>query len=241
MSKRQNIAIWSGPRNLSTALMRSFGNRRDVTAVYDEPFYASYLITTNKKHPMFDEVIKSQENDYNQVVKACTKSAGNGICYQKHMVHHLHPNHSKKWILSCTNCFLIRKPEEVISSFLDKWPEATFEDFGFKEQFGLYNYLLDKGGEAPVVVDASDLRNNSETTLKKLCFALNIDWDPLMLCWTTGLKDYDGVWAKHWYPSVMLSSSFRPESGKMKVYSQNIIDFADIARDYYKELFKNKI
>ena len=80
MSKRQNIAMWSGPRNLSTALMRSFGNRKDVTAVYDEPFYASYLITTNKKHPMSDEVIGSQENDYNQVVNACTKSIGNGIC-----------------------------------------------------------------------------------------------------------------------------------------------------------------
>lgn len=241
MSSRLNIAMWSGPRNLSTALMRSFGNRSDVTLVYDEPFYASYLKFTNKKHPMFDEVLESQENNYDLVVKACTKNNGKGICYQKHMVHHLLPTMNKEWILSCNNCFLIRKPEEVISSFLDKWPVATFEDFGFKEQFDLYNYLKNENGESPLIVDATDLRNNTKDTLKKLCNTLNIEWDPLMLSWEPGLKEYDGVWAKHWYPSVMSSRSFKPESKKNKVYSKDVINFAAKAYDYYEDLFKNKI
>ena len=87
--------MWSGPRNLSTALMRSFGNRGDVNKVYDEPFYASYLKSTNKKHPMFDEVLNSQENNYDLVIKACTNKTGEGVCYQKHMVHHLLPSISK--------------------------------------------------------------------------------------------------------------------------------------------------
>ena len=233
--------MWSGPRNLSTALMRSFGNRADVTLVYDEPFYASYLKSTNKKHPMFDEVLKSQENNYELVIKACTEKNGKGVCYQKHMVHHLLPTKDKEWILSCHNCFLIRKPEEVISSFLDKWPVATFEDFGFKEQFDLYNYLKQENGESPLIVDASDLRNNTKDTLKKLCSALNIDWDPLMLGWEPGLKEYDGVWAKHWYPSVMSSRSFKSESNKNKIYNKDVINLAAKAYDYYEDLFKNKI
>lgn len=233
--------MWSGPRNLSTALMRSFGNRSDVNKVYDEPFYASYLKSTNKKHPMFDEVLNSQENNHDLVIKACTNKTGEGVCYQKHMVHHLLPSISKEWILSCKNCFLIRKPEDVISSFLDKWPVASFEDFGFKEQFDLFNYLKNNTGELPLVVDADDLRNNTKETLIKLCNGLNIEWDPLMLSWEPGLKEYDGVWAKHWYPSVMSSSSFKPKSKNTKIYSKDVIRFSSMANDYYEDLFKNKI
>ena len=131
MSARLNLAMWSGPRNLSTALMRSFGNRADVTVVMDEPFYASYLKATNKQHPLFQEVIKSQESNWKKVIEQCVSKEGTGICYQKHMVHHLLPSFDKQWLISCLNCFLIREPKEVISSFLTKWPEAEFEDFGF--------------------------------------------------------------------------------------------------------------
>ena len=128
MPKRINLAMWSGPRNLSTALMRSFGNREDVIDVMDEPFYASYLKETDKKHPMFNEIISSQESNWKKVIGNCSQQEGKGICYQKHMVHHLLPSFDKDWLLQCLNCFLIREPKEVISSFLYKWPNATFED-----------------------------------------------------------------------------------------------------------------
>jgi len=241
VTDRINIAMWSGPRNLSTALMRSFGNRKDVLEVFDEPFYAAYLKTTNKQHPMFQEVLDSQEQNYNLVVKNCISQEGTGICYQKHMVHHLLPSFDLDWVLLSKNCFLIRKPEDVISSFLNKWPIATFEDFGFKEQLNLYNFIKKKSEKEPIVVDANDLRKDPKKTLKKLCESLRIKWDSSMLSWTPGLKSYDGVWAKHWYPSVMSSDSFKPLSNTKKTYNQNIMNYAHMAQDYYEELYQYKI
>jgi len=120
VTDRVNIAMWSGPRNLSTALMRSFGNRKDVLEVYDEPFYAAYLRTTNKQHPMFQEVLDSQEQNYNLVVKNCISQEGTGICYQKHMVHHILSYDDIGWVKSFKNCFLIRHPKEVIISYAKK-------------------------------------------------------------------------------------------------------------------------
>ena len=240
MSNRINIAMWSGPRNLSTALMRSFGNRKDILEVLDEPFYASYLKETKKKHPMFKEIIKSQELDWKKVIENCLREEGHGICYQKHMVQHMLPNFDREWMLNTINCFLIRKPEEVISSFLKKWPDAQFEDFGFNNQIDLFNFIKNKAGEAPIVIDAFDLANNPEKKLKKLCRKLKIDWDSNMLQWKSGLKPYDGVWATHWYPSVKSSTSFKKTTNK-KNYSKTVLNFANQARKAYSELVKYKI
>ena len=237
---RINIAMWSGPRNLSTALMRSFGNREDILEVFDEPFYASYLQETKKKHPMFEEVINSQESDWRKVIENCLTKEGNGICYQKHMVQHMLPSFDQDWMLNCINCFLIRKPEEVISSFLKKWPDANFEDFGFHNQIDLFNFIKIKTGETPIVIDASDLRNNPEKKLKKLCRKLKINWDSNMLQWESGLKPYDGVWASHWYPSVQSSTSFTKEAIKT-IYPKLVLSFADKAFQSYSELLKFKI
>ena len=188
MAERLNLAMWSGPRNLSTALMRSFGNREDVIEVIDEPFYASYLKESNKKHPMYKEVLDSQESNWKMVVKNCLREDGMGICYQKHMVQHILPNFEKKWILKCLNCFLIREPKEVISSFLKKWPDADFEDFGFLDQINLFHYIKNESGMPPVVIDAANLRDSPETYLPRLCSKLNISWDPKMLQWDAGLN-----------------------------------------------------
>ncbi len=240
MSNRINIAMWSGPRNLSTALMRSFGNRKDILEVLDEPFYASYLKETKKKHPMFKEIIKSQELDWKKVIENCLREEGHGICYQKHMVQHMLPNFDREWMLNTINCFLIRKPEEVISSFLKKWPDAQFEDFGFNNQIDLFNFIKNKAGEAPIVIDAFDLANNPEKKLKKLCRKLKIDWDSNMLQWKSGLKPYDGVWATHWYPSVKSSTSFKKTTNK-KNYPKTVLNFANQARKAYSDLVKYKI
>jgi len=240
MPKRINLAMWSGPRNLSTALMRSFGNREDVINVMDEPFYASYLKETDKKHPMFNEVISSQESNWKKVINNCSQQEGKGICYQKHMVHHLLPSFDKDWLLQCLNCFLIREPKEVISSFLDKWPSAAFEDFGFIDQLNLFTYIKNETGFAPIVIDAADLQDNPEIYLPKLCSKLNISWDPRMLKWEPGLKSYDGIWASHWYPSVKTSTGFIKRV-KKKEFSLSALNFAALAEDSYHELLSYKI
>ena len=240
MANRINIAMWSGPRNLSTALMRSFGNRADIIDVFDEPFYASYLKSTNKKHPMFDEILISQESDWKKVITRCLQKQGDGICYQKHMVHHLLPSYDKKWILNCINCFLIRNPKEVISSFLEKWPEASFEDFGFIDQFNLFSFIKNEIGESPAVLDASDLRNHPEKYLKILCKKIKIPWDPRMLQWESGLRYYDGVWASHWNPSVQSSTGFTKKSSK-RIFTNEVLNIAAQAEELYSELSRYKI
>ena len=240
MAERLNLAMWSGPRNLSTALMRSFGNREDVIEVIDEPFYASYLKESNKKHPMYKEVLESQESNWKMVVKNCLREDGMGICYQKHMVQHILPNFEKKWILKCVNCFLIREPKEVVSSFLKKWPEADFEDFGFLDQINLFHYIKNESGMPPVVIDAANLRDSPETYLPRLCSKLNISWDPKMLQWDAGLKPYDGIWASHWYPSVNSSTGFK-KNIQQKEFSDTVLNFAAMAKDSYHELLTYKI
>ncbi len=240
MAERINLAMWSGPRNLSTALMRSFGNREDVIEVIDEPFYASYLKESNKKHPMYKEVLDSQESNWKMVVKNCLREDGMGICYQKHMVQHILPNFEKKWILKCLNCFLIREPKEVISSFLNKWPEADFEDFGFLDQINLFHYIKNESGMPPVVIDAANLRDSPETYLPRLCSKLNISWDPKMLQWDAGLKPYDGIWASYWYPSVNSSTGFK-KNIQQKEFSDTVLNFAAMAKDSYHELLTYKI
>jgi hypothetical protein len=220
--------------------MRSFGNREDVIEVIDEPFYASYLKESNKKHPMYKEVLESQESNWKMVVKNCLREDGMGICYQKHMVQHILPNFEKKWILKCINCFLIREPKEVISSFLKKWPEADFEDFGFLDQINLFHYIKNESGMPPVVIDAANLRDSPETYLPRLCSKLNISWDPKMLQWDAGLKPYDGIWASHWYPSVNSSTGFK-KNIQQKEFSDTVLNFAAMAKDSYHELLTYKI
>jgi hypothetical protein len=220
--------------------MRSFGNREDVIEVIDEPFYASYLKESNKKHPMYKEVLESQESNWKMVVKNCLREDGMGICYQKHMVQHILPNFEKKWILKCINCFLIREPKEVISSFLKKWPEADFEDFGFLDQINLFHYIKNESGMPPVVIDAANLRDSPETYLPRLCSKLNISWDPKMLQWDAGLKPYDGIWASHWYPSVNSSTGFK-KNIQQKEFSDAVLNFAAMAKDSYHELLTYKI
>ena len=240
MAERLNLAMWSGPRNLSTALMRSFGNREDVIEVIDEPFYASYLKESNKKHPMYKEVLDSHESNWKMVVKNCSRIDGMGICYQKHMVQHILPSFKKKWILKFVNCFLIRETKEVISSFLKKWPEGDFEDFGFIDQINLFNYIKNETGMTPAVIDAADLRDSPETYLPRLCSKLDISWDPRMLQWDAGLKPYDGIWASHWYPSVKTSTGFINKT-QQKEFPNTVLNFAAMAEDSYHELLTYKI
>ncbi len=233
------IAMWSGPRNLSTALMRSFGNRSDVTNVLDEPFYASYLVSTNKDHPMKREVIKSQPNNIDEVKKNCQVKS-KGLTYQKHMTHHI-IDKDYSWMNPLTNCFLIRNPKMVVHSFMKSWNDGGFEDIGFQQQYDIYKYVQDNINDKPLIIDASKLRNNPKRVLSKFCKIVGLEWDDNMLSWSSGFKDYDGVWAKHWYPSVLNSTSFKPETNKQIKLSDNEKRIVDLAMPIYEELYESSI
>ena len=233
------ISMWSGPRNLSTALMRSFGNRSDVTNVLDEPFYASYLVSTNKDHPMKKEVIQSQLTNIDDVKKNC-QVANKGITYQKHMTHHI-IDKDYSWMNQLINCFLIRNPKMVVHSFMKSWNDGGFEDIGFQQQYDIYKYVQENINDKPIIIDASKLRNDPKRVLSKFCEIVGLEWDEKMLSWSTGLKDYDGVWAKHWYPSVLNSTSFKPESKKQINLSDNEKTIVDRAMPIYEELYKDSI
>ena len=233
------ISMWSGPRNLSTALMRSFGNRSDVTNVLDEPFYASYLVSTNKDHPMKKEVIQSQLTNIDDVKKNC-QVANKGVTYQKHMTHHI-IDKDYSWMNELINCFLIRNPKMVVHSFMKSWNDGGFEDIGFQQQYDIYKYVQENINDKPIIIDASKLRNDPKRVLSKFCEIVGLEWDEKMLSWSTGLKYYDGVWAKHWYPSVLNSTSFKPESKKQINLSDNEKNIVDRAMPIYEELYKNSI
>ncbi|MDC0587886.1 HAD family hydrolase [Gammaproteobacteria bacterium] len=233
------ISMWSGPRNLSTAIMRSFANRSDVTSVLDEPFYGAYLKKTNKNHPMMDQIIATMDTSYKSVEQKCSVEEIFGYSYHKHMSQHIFNYHSIAWVTDSINCFLLRDPDLVVSSFLDKWPDGKLEDFGFIQQHKIFNNISNKQGSACPVIDSSSVLRDPESVLKKLCLKIDIPWDSKMLNWSSGIRDYDGIWAKHWYPSVMTSTGFVSEGfSKKEPLSNKAKALSDQLRPYYNDMIK---
>ncbi len=210
------IAMWSGPRNLSTAIMRSFENRAD-TQVWDEPFYAAYLHDTGLKHPMADEVMAAGDIRWKSVAQKCqTPAESVQIFYQKHMTHHMLPTYDRAWINGLTNAFLIRDPARVIASYGKKHDSITLNDIGFTQQVQLFDQVCDATGRAPPVIDAHDVRRAPGNAIKALCNALDIEFTSAMLSWPEGPRDSDGAWAPHWYDAVVKSTGFAaPEANKV--------------------------
>jgi hypothetical protein len=205
------IAMWSGPRNISTAMMRAWGNRRD-TFVVDEPFYACYLNVTGKRHPGADEVIAAGETDWRKVVAQLAGPISNGkqIFFQKQMTHHLLPEVDREWLGTMTNCFLIRDPREVIGSYIKKRDDPALEDLGFTQQAEIFDFVRNRTKSVPPVVDARDLLEDPERILRLLCDAVGVQFSRSMLSWPPGLRETDGVWAKYWYGEVAKTTSFQP-------------------------------
>jgi hypothetical protein len=205
------IAMWSGPRNLSTAMMRSFGNRTD-TAVSDEPFYGAFLKTSGQPHPMAAEVIAAMDCDWGSVMRTLAGPAPGGkrIWYQKQMWHHMVGPVGYQDFAGFTHAFLIREPTRMIASYLRKREKAAFEDFGLERQAEFFEREADRLGHAPPVVDASDVLADPEGVLKLFCAALGIGWNRAMIAWPAGGRDTDGPWAPHWYQAVEASTGFGP-------------------------------
>jgi hypothetical protein len=232
------IAMWSGPRNISTAMMRSFGSRAD-TAVVDEPFYAAYLASTGIIHPMNAEVLASQPNDWREVVASLLGPApgGKAVFYQKHMTHHMLPEFGRDWIGRMRNAFLIRDPAAVLASYVRKRCEVNLADIGIVQQRELFDREAARLGAAPPVVEGVDVLADPARVLARLCAALGIEYTDAMLSWPPGRRATDGVWAPAWYDGVEQSTGFEaPPAQTESSLPDELRHIADRARPHYEAM-----
>ncbi len=246
MGEPVRIAMWSGPRNISTALMRSWGSRAD-TAVSDEPLYAHYLSCLSPGdravHPGAEDVMRSQPTDWREVVSWLTGPApgGAGVWYQKHMAHHLTPGMDRAWTLGLGNCFLIREPAEMITSFVKVIPEPRAEDLGLPQQVELFEFVRERAGGAPPVIDSRDVLENPRGMLGALCARLGVAFDGAMLSWAPGPRPEDGVWAPHWYGNVYESTGFSPYRAKDEPVPERLAGVHAACQELYDRLAAHKI
>ncbi len=227
------IAMWSGPRNLSTAMMYSFANRADF-AVMDEPFYAPFLAATGDDHPMAPQIIAAHETDPIKVAKLCQRQ-GTPHMYMKHMPHHMLDGFPMDWADDCVNIHLIRHPARVIASYIAKREAPSFDDIGFGPQTALYNRI---GG---LIIDSADIRANPSKMLQTLCAAIGLPFDDGMLHWKAGARDEDGIWAGHWYGAVHQSTGFAGAEGDLPVLTGSAKVLLDQAMPHYENLWKKRI
>jgi hypothetical protein len=206
-----HLAVWSGPRNISTAMMRSWENRGDC-AVVDEPLYAHYLAYTALDHPAREQVIAAGESDWRKVVAWLTGPVPGEkpVWYQKHMTHHLLPHIGREWLAGLTHVFLIRDPREVLLSYVRSRPHVSAEDIGVVQQLEIFQYVRALTGRIPPVIDAGDFLKAPEAQLRALCELLAVPFTARMLHWPPGPRASDGVWAPYWYQTVERSSGFEP-------------------------------
>lgn len=239
------IAMWSGPRNISTAMMRAFGSRADC-AVSDEPFYAAYLAATGLDHPLREEVIASQPTESRSVAAALVGPVpeGKAVWYQKHMTHHLLPGFGREWIDGLVNAFLIRAPEPVLASYSQKREsEFSLDEIGLPAQVELFERAAQNAGVAPPVVEGQEVLNDPRGVLGALCAACRIPFDEAMLSWPPGRRASDGVWAPAWYDAVERSTGFAPPRREVGFdeLPDSLKPIAEAARPLYERLARHKL
>ena len=205
------IAMWSGPRNISTAMMRSWENRTDCCVV-DEPFYACYLRESGLAHPCREEILSAQSDQREVVIRQLAVNAvATEYFYQKHMTHHMPTGMDMQRCADMRHCFLIRDPAEIIASYLQKMPTVSEDAIGIVRQHALFDEIAELTGRRPAVIDSNDVLRNPGSVLVQLCTELEIPFpEDAMLEWPLGRRDSDGVWAHHWYGNVEESTSFAP-------------------------------
>jgi hypothetical protein len=234
--------MWSGPRNISTALMRSWGNRPD-TAVCDEPLYAFYLHRTGREHPGAREIIAHGETDWRTVVDRLRGPVPEGrrIWYQKHMAHHLLPEVDRSWLRDLTHAFLIRDPREMLASLHEVLPRPTIEDTGLPQQVEIFEWVVRETGVAPPVIDARDVLQDPEGQLRRLCDALRVPFRPEMLGWPPGPRATDGIWARYWYGTVTNSTTFNPYVPRSGALPPGLEALYRRSMDYHERLHRHRL
>jgi hypothetical protein len=228
--------MWSGPRNLSTAMMYAFAARPDF-AVWDEPFYSPYLKLSHSPHPMAAEIIAAHDSDPAKVAAACLGPIPDAKphFYMKHMPHHMIDGIPRDWARACTNIHLIRHPARVVASYGIKRETITLADVGYTQQSELFD---DIGG---LVIDSADIRANPETMLRLLCEKIDLRWDPAMLSWPAGGNPSDGIWAKHWYNAIHASTGFASAEGPLPILTGQNAKIAAAALPHYERLAAQKL
>ncbi|MEM9669455.1 MAG: HAD family hydrolase [Pseudomonadota bacterium] len=241
IAKPKRIAVWSGPRNLSTAMMRSFGARSDTLCI-DEPFYASFLKLTGLDHPMRDEILAAHSADADAVARQLSEGPAMArVIYQKQMTHHMVDGIPRDWMEQVTSVFLIRHPARVLTSYARKMEKADIYSIGFPQQAELYHEARARTNSTPIIVDADDILNTPETILSALCSELEIDFESSMLGWEAGGRPEDGVWASHWYDAVLKSTGFGPAPSDLPDLPPNLQLVCDRALPNYEMLAKHKL
>ena len=233
MNKTKKIAMWSGPRNISTALMRSFENRFDTTVV-DEPFYAFFLKHTKIKHPIYNEIIEKYDSSWNNV-------DSKDVWYQKLMTHHWVNNESLAWTENVTNCFLIRNPRKVIISYLKIHRDINPNLIGLPQQLHIFRYIMEQTKTIPIVISSEDILKNPKLMLEKLCHLLEIPFLNQMLEWPKGTRESDGIWGKYWYKNVVKTTSFSKPVQAEEKFPDNYKILLDECMNYYNEIEKYKV
>lgn len=234
--------MWSGPRNLSTAMMRSFGARAD-TSVWDEPFFAPFLAATGKVHPGREETLLAHETDAARVAARCVGVVPNNKTYyfQKHMPHHMLADFPLEWAKSAKHFFLIRDPARVIQSYAKGRAAFDLDDLGYGAQRKLWDHLSDMTGTPPPVVDSQDILDNPRGVLSELCQRLDIAWDEAMLSWPAGQRETDGAWAPYWYKSVEKSTGFSPPPSDTPVVHGDYQAILAAAQADYDVLYSRRL
>jgi hypothetical protein len=234
--------MWSGPRNLSTAMMYAFAQREDC-AVWDEPFYAPYLAATGARHPMREEILAAHETDPTKVAECCSGSnpAGKPHFYMKHMAHHMVAGFPLDWARACENVFLIRHPARVVASYAKKLEGPALSDIGVVQQARLFELVAGWTGRPPLVIDSADIRAAPRAALMALCAALGLGFDPAMLTWPAGGRGEDGVWAAHWYGAVHRSTGFEDPEGPLPELTGEYARLAKAALPHYEALARHRL
>ncbi|KAA3650849.1 MAG: hypothetical protein DWP98_03825 [Bacteroidetes bacterium] len=232
--KTNKINLWASPRNISTAIMYSFAQRKD-TIVIDEPFYAAYLKSTGIIHPGQDEILASQNQKFNAVLKeVIQRTYPSENVFFKQMSHHL-LSHPKDFLLDCKNIILIREPKEMIISFSKVIDSPKLNDLGIKQSYEIFQYLIDKG-QSPIVIDSNELLKNPKKVLSLVCEKLAIPFDEKMLQWKAGKRPEDGVWSPHWYNNVHQSTGFSPYQKRKEVLEERFEDLYQECLFYYEKI-----
>jgi hypothetical protein len=242
LNEPKRLAMWSGPRNLSTAMMYAFAQRDDCE-VWDEPFYAAYLSTTGIEHPLGDAIVAAGDIDPKTVTQKCCLSGPENkpLFYQKHMTQHMIPEFDRAWVLEQHNVFLIRHPARVLASYAAKRDNPTLNDIGFIQQMELIDLLITETGQAPLIVDSADIRNNPEAMLTAICAQVGIPFYAEMLTWAKGGNSQDGAWAPHWYSAVWNSSGFAGPEKSMPNVADSMQDVYQPAKRIYDRMSEMKL
>lgn len=235
--------MWSGPRNVSTAFMRAWGNRPD-TIVVDEPFYAHYLAVTGLEHPGRDEIVAHHECDWRRVVESLLAPLppGVAILYQKQMSHHLMPDMGREWLASMTHGFLIRDPAPMLASLEEKLGRFDLDATGLPQQVEIFDFVVRTTGQVPPVLDSADLLAAPGPMLRALCAALGVPFSERMLSWPAGPRATDGIWARHWYDRVERSTGFEPaESAAIPRLAGRLAELDAMCRPLYEQLRAHRL